>query len=258
MTLLIPIAVDARDETVTPTCCKEQGPFKCIECSGKLILRQGDVNRWHFAHASAENNDCSAGGESYNHRAAKLILVQYITRFNFMQICHGGKHTYTRQYGGCTASEEFRYDGIHSADVAVFLPENKLKAIVEVKVSHATEGQSLKSRIARVGSGNVWEVDAMDILNSQKILTKTTDPVTIKSLINTSTCKPCSDILSRVAMPVVTPVYIETKHESTEPDPPAVVDIIDRDTLRRDGVLMKKVYTHPNDSCDRGYMWVKV
>lgn len=253
MAILIPIAVDASGEAVTPTCRKEQGPFKCIGCSKRLTLKQGEVNRWHFAHASADTNDCSAGGESYNHRAAKMILVKYITRFGFTQRCHSGKHAFTRKYDGCTASEEFRYDGSHSADVAVFLPENKLKAIVEVKVSHSTEGDSLESRISRVGSGNVWEVDAMDVLNSQKTLTLTTDPVTMPSLISTTVCKPCSEIFSQVKVEI--PMYTPSKYESREPDPPAVVEIIDRDTLRRNGVLLRKVFNHPDDSCDRGYMW---
>lgn len=75
---------------------------------------------------------------------------------------------------GCTAAQEHRYDGVHSADVGVFRDGN-LTAIVEVMATHKTEGESLASRISCVWGGNVWEVEAMSVLKMQKPLTLTTD-----------------------------------------------------------------------------------
>lgn len=193
MSLLVPVALNSIGETVTPTCSKDDGPFMCIDCKESVILKQGETNRWHFAHSNtgnAGNTLCSAGGESYAHMAAKMLLVKYISRFRFTSKCRSGDHIYRHQYAKCTASPEYRYDGIHSADVGVFY-EKYLKSIVEVKMSHATTGESLKTRIDRVGAKNVWEVSAMDVLKYQNKLVLSKDTVTLDSIIpyQDSRCK---------------------------------------------------------------------
>ncbi|CAN0442629.1 unnamed protein product [Ectocarpus fasciculatus] len=67
MSLLIPVAKNKTGETVTPTSNKEDGPFACLGCAKPLVLRQGEKNQWHFAHHSNNNDECSAGGETYIH-----------------------------------------------------------------------------------------------------------------------------------------------------------------------------------------------
>lgn len=183
MPLLIPVAKDKKTgETVTPTCSKDDGPFTCLGCSKLLVLRQGEKNRWHFAHHSKDNDECSAGGETYIHLAAKLLLVSYITRFEFATKCDRRRHDHEKVYHGCTALQEQRYDGVHSADVGVFRDGN-LTAIVEVMATHKTEGESLASRISCVGEDNVWEVEAMGVLEQQKRVTLTTDIIQLPSLL---------------------------------------------------------------------------
>lgn len=108
MPLLIPVAKDKTGETVTPTCSKDDGPFTCLGCSKPLVLRQGEKNRWHFAHHSKDNEECSAGGESYIHKAAKLLLVNYITRFEFAAEYGRRQHMCEKVYHGCTAAQEQR------------------------------------------------------------------------------------------------------------------------------------------------------
>lgn len=262
MSLLIPIAMDSNGVTVTPTCNKDQGPFKCLGCSMDLTLRQGEKNRWHFAHVSVDRTGCSAGGESYIHRAAKLILVQYLHRFTFVQYCRDDKHQTTENYDGCSASDEFRYDDTHTADVAVFLPEDELKAIIEVKVSHSTVGNALESRMYKVGRDNVWEVEGIDVLNSQRRLTVTGEQIRLYSLIKKETCEECNEKNmyngSRGPSHVDTRKSIQYKKTTPDTDQMDVVEIIDKETLRRNNVLMKKVYNKPGDHCDRSYTWERV
>lgn len=102
----------------------------------RLLVRQCGKNQWHFAHDSADASGCNGGGASLQHRAAKMIIAIYITKINFIQMCRKGEHKHFRHYKRCTSAQEFRYDDRHSADVAVFSGDGKLRAIVEVKVSH--------------------------------------------------------------------------------------------------------------------------
>lgn len=190
MALLVPVALDNKGDTVLPSCTKDQGPFKCIECSARLVLRQGEKNKCNFAHVSADASGCSGWGESPRHRAAKMIIAKYITKINFVQICRRGEHRHVRHYERCTSSQEFRYDGRHSADVAVFSEDGKLKAIVEVKFSHATTAEALESRVSHVGIGNMWEVDATRVINSQSKLHSAERKIDL-SATNGLKCQPC-------------------------------------------------------------------
>ena len=182
MNVLIPIALNNLGVPVTAICSKSDGPFTCMECNKCVILKQGDVKRWHFSHYKRGILECSAGGESSDHMAAKLLLVKYITRFNFTSTCLSGNHTHRNQYVNCTAIPEYRYDGIHSADVAVFNGE-QLKSIVEVKVSHSTTGDSLATRKEHVGDKHVWEINATEILDCQTKLVSGTNMITLHSRI---------------------------------------------------------------------------
>lgn len=86
MALLVPIALDRNGNTVLPDCDKSEGPFECVECSESLLVRQGEKNQWHFAHAT--DSSCP-GGESLKHLAAKLIVANYITKINLVKTCSG-------------------------------------------------------------------------------------------------------------------------------------------------------------------------
>lgn len=259
MRLLIPVAKDKTGETVTPTCSKEDGPFTCLGCSRGLFLRQGDKNRWHFAHHSNDNDECSAGGESYNHLAAKLLLVRYITRFEFTIKCYR-LHIREEIYQGCTAVQEHRFDGVHSADVAVF-HEGNLKAIVEVRETHKTEGEPLSARISFVGGENMWEVEAMRVLQEQRQLSLTTNTVRLPSLLKVKDCAKCvqeTELMRKQKEQRVEKMeYEKRKAEELRRQRENPVVIIDDNTWLRNNVLMKKVLINPGDWFDRRYVWAK-
>lgn len=170
MSLLVPVARDQNGDTVLPSCNKAQGPFECIECEASLVVKQGDKIQWHFAHASSDASGCSGGGESLQHRAAKMIIARHISQIYFVNKCNEGEHKHVHRYEGCTASQEYRYDDRHSADVGVFSGDGALRAIVEVKFSHATTGEALESRVSRVGVEDIWEVDAWRVIKAQRTL----------------------------------------------------------------------------------------
>lgn len=65
-------------------------------------MKQGDKIQWHFAHASFDASGCSGGGESLQHRAAKMIIARHISQIYFVQKCSEGWHRHVRRYEGCT------------------------------------------------------------------------------------------------------------------------------------------------------------
>lgn len=272
MPLLIPVAKDRTGETVTPTCSKEDGPFTCLGCSNRLILRQGETNRWHFAHNSKDNDECYAGGKSYNHLAAKLLLARFISRFEFTRQCDSLLHDQEDTYQDCTAVQEHRFDGVHSADVGV-IHDGNLKAIVEVMASHKTEGGPLSARISCVGGENVWEVDALSVLKEQRQLTLTTNTIQLHSLLKLKECAKCAlevelrnkekqeQMVKEVALATERTAKQKEHRETLEaalrgPTENPVV-IIDDNMLLRNNVKMKKVFLASDDWFDRRYIWKK-
>lgn len=122
-----------------------------------------------------------------------MVIEKYITRINFVEICSGGEHNHVRRYEGCMASQEFLYDGIHSAGVAV-LEDGKLRTIIEVSGSHATATweEARKSRRYRVGIQNVWEVDATRVINTQSKLQSEEGTDVDLSAVTGTKCQPCA------------------------------------------------------------------
>lgn len=256
MALLIPVALDKDGVIVLPSCAKDHGPFKCIECSDKMVVRQGDKRRWHFAHLGTDASGCSAGGESMRQLAAKLIVAKYITKINFVHSCPSGQHRHFRYYERYTSPQEFRYDGQNSADVPV-VEDGNLRAIVEVKLCHATTGRALESRISLVGVENLWVVDATKVLESQCELHHSKSKIKLHAETSTG-CRPCAVALKRKRdaekdMRDAERARREVERASQPPGahitPPQknVVEIIDSMTLRRNGVLMKKNYVQTSD-----------
>lgn len=139
---------------------------------------------FHFAHRH-QSPDCSGGGESALHRAAKLLVEKYCSRLVFRGSCITSEHHISQQYTNSVSQQEYRYDTTknYSADVAVF-QNGVMSAIVEVCASHATTGESLESRTACVGVNNAWEVSATKILNQHADLFTTANAVEVHSLLN--------------------------------------------------------------------------
>lgn len=208
-----------------------------------------------------DNDECSAGGETYVHLAAKLLSVTHITRFDFAAKCGRLRHAVEKQYHGCTAAQEHRYDGVHSADVAV-LRAGELEAIVEVMATHKTDGESLASRIECVGGDNVWEVEAMGVWRQQKRLTLTTDTIHVPSLLSLKDCAECaresreSHERREKLMAVEKQESEDYRRQHNERVKTTVV-IKDDNTLLRNGVLMKRFFYKPGDSIDCRYGWAR-
>ncbi|WJE05700.1 competence protein CoiA family protein [Vibrio parahaemolyticus] len=72
----------------------------CPECKTPLVANQGNVKRWHFAHAS--NSSCK--GESVIHRLAKQVIVN---------AAHSGLPLYISSNGG-TVYEQDKDGIVHS------------------------------------------------------------------------------------------------------------------------------------------------
>lgn len=169
MPLLVPIALNQRGQMALPSCDKSEGPFSCLECSEKLNLRQGEINKWHFAHVTV-GTQCRGGGEPLRHRAAKMILVKYMNTINFVQKCRKKRHVHIRRYERCTASQDYKYDGRHVADVAILTSAGTLRAIVNVDISFPFKTRRDPILVALASPGNVWEVNGTTVINSQRKL----------------------------------------------------------------------------------------
>jgi len=280
--VFVPLALDREGVEVTPTCSKEQGPFVCVECSEKLILKQGPILAYHFAHANVDcDGGCSGGGDALRIRAAKLDIVEYIRNIKFVAPCPKGLHKYERQYSGCRASQDRS-----STDVSVFLG-GELKAMVRVTAGDTTisgnsgnTGESLESRVMRVGAANVWQVRAEDVLPLERNMHRASHSVSLAAT-NARECVECAEALEameREKQEKQRRVLLEAeamdrarggsaRARMTEETPPpetprAIVEIIDDETLRRNGVLKKKKYLPtggPGSKIGKGkYKWVRV
>jgi len=169
MPLVVPIALNRRGQMVLPSCEKNQGPFKCLECSETLNLRQGDINKWHFAHVSIGTH-CQGGGEPLRHRAAKMILAKYMAKIKFVQKCGEKRHVHVRHYGRCTASQDYNFGGKDVADVAILINAGKLRAIVNVDISFPRKTIREPVPGSLVSPRDVWEVNGTTVINSLRKL----------------------------------------------------------------------------------------
>lgn len=156
MPLVVPVAFDKLGDLVLPTCEKSRGAFKCIECSERLSLRQGEIKEWHFAHVSVGTR-CEGGDKPLRLRAAKMIIAQYMPTINFVQKCRKGRHVHVRRYGRYTASQEYECDG-HLEDVAL-LGGRELEASVRIDLNFPFETTREPISGDLVSPGNVWEVN---------------------------------------------------------------------------------------------------
>jgi hypothetical protein len=68
----------AADGRMVPVAGVERGlacNCRCPQCDRRLVAKQGDVKRWHFAHEADAN--CAGAFESMVHRLAKQIIADH-------------------------------------------------------------------------------------------------------------------------------------------------------------------------------------
>lgn len=145
--------------------------YRCPECKDKLMVRAGTIRKKHFAHHT--NSACpytAGGGEGTVHLAAKLSLVEYLSRgeaFHFTRQCIWCKQEQSHQIQrkeGETVKAEYRltYEGrTIIPDIAVLRPscstfervdsdvttpfhrkgEMSVNQIIEVRHTHTQENR---------------------------------------------------------------------------------------------------------------------
>ena len=94
--------LDANGESVSIERAVRGVTYRCPECKDKLMVRAGTIRKKHFAHHS--NSACAytsgGGGEGSLHLAAKLSLVEHLSRgepLHFTRQCSLCKKEYQHQ-----------------------------------------------------------------------------------------------------------------------------------------------------------------
>lgn len=142
--LLIPFALDARGALVWAGKALPEGAYTCPGCSSPLLLRAGHVRQHHFAHRSG----FAGHGEGEVHRLAKqhlaLLLVDEAANdkpkfpmFEPCVDCHRGLRRTLPRFARVMVEHRVAADRI--ADVALVSTDGQLVAVIEVRVSHATD-----------------------------------------------------------------------------------------------------------------------
>ena len=96
------------------SCTKEDdGPFECLECKGALIVKQGEILTWHFAHAAGETTICTGRGETIQHARGKVCFVEHLPEWVFNIVCPRCRALIkTHEFGNpeWSAEEEYRFE----------------------------------------------------------------------------------------------------------------------------------------------------
>jgi hypothetical protein len=145
---------------------KTEGPFTCPSCDGSLIVRQGDVRAWHYAHTPTA--DCIGSGkhcgESLLHQTAKHLLAVHLGCWKFWSCCSdcGSKErVFTFGAGEYVGVQEHAWK-TYRIDVVVLSTANFASpphAAIEVLHTHAVTKEK------RIGLGiQVIEVSATAVV----------------------------------------------------------------------------------------------
>ena len=136
---------------VCPKYALKTEKYKCIDCEKDLILRQGDIRKYHFAHK--KDNDCeyyNKPSESQIHKDAKLLLKSLIVKGLQIHInyncnnCNNDFTTTIPKYNNNKSIElehRFEYNGIKIADIA-YIKNDKILCIFEICYKNATKEEN--------------------------------------------------------------------------------------------------------------------
>ena len=167
----------------------DNGPFFCIQCKRGMILKQGKIREWHFAHKTNSEN-CSY--ESYLHKLAKIRLCDWFNnaaeiplflewnnecpRINncFWAKCPSNstckipmykKWNLKKWYSTCEMEKQY---GKYKADL--FLPYNGDKdapLFIEICVTHPCDEDKINSGVRIIEFTIASEEDIDEIINHQ-------------------------------------------------------------------------------------------
>jgi len=152
-----------------PENASKQHEYECSECSGELIIKQGNIRIHHFAHKNTI--DCSfynRGGETPLHWNGKRILKDYIETFKKMNIIRKCSHCINKlkfdlnffidnSFNYVVKLEHNFINGI--ADIALLQGNNHIKYIFEVFNTHKTKEEN------RIGDYEWFEINVLHLNN---------------------------------------------------------------------------------------------
>ncbi|CAN0235903.1 unnamed protein product, partial [Scytosiphon promiscuus] len=246
----VPIALGNDGGYVTPTRSKKLGPFECVECSEKLTLRQGEVKVWHFARFRRFRRLLWRRGSLETPRG-QADPGQAHRSVEFSVKCQKGRYKHERQYHKCTATLERS-----SPDVSVFRGET-LRAIVRVTPTpNDTPGEPLESRALRVGPANVFQASVSTIVELHRNPHRSSGSISLAATsagecAHTRETKRAVQARSRRTSVGAGQAAGQNVYQSQSESRAigvrnrAKAEIIDDETLCRNGVLMKKQRNRP-------------
>lgn len=181
-----------------PDNARKSNNYKCIGCGEKLILRQGNIRKCHFAHYSSTG--CSYHdhpSESDIHKEAKNRLASWLEERIQIDVCwfcqqmrHNGNRCELYAEGGLDFAIDYtdndrvvveyqdKANG-YIADVAL-LSNDEVKYIFEIKHTHATT--------TKVRPEPWMEIEAKEILNVERT---NDDDILLTCVRKTRACKYC-------------------------------------------------------------------
>lgn len=114
------------NEYSSPSFAKKTNNYQCPDCNADVVLRQGNINRHHFAHKSL--NNCSYydhPSESDIHKEAKNIIKSKLDNKQSINIYSQCTCGYTKSFnldkyeGKAMLEYRFDFNGLKIADVAL-------------------------------------------------------------------------------------------------------------------------------------------
>ncbi|CAN0225930.1 unnamed protein product, partial [Pylaiella littoralis] len=241
MPLLIPVAKNKAGETVTPTCSKGDRPFTCLGCSKPLVLRQGEIKRWHFAHHSRTMMSVRLVGRPTSTWRPSCCQSHTSPGSTSPQSVAACVTQWKSSTTGARRHRSIVMTGYTPRMWPFCAPGSWRLSLRSWRRTRPMENRWRPEL-------SVWEVEAMGVWRQQKRLTLTTDTIHVPSLLSLKDCAECaresreSHERREKLMAVEKQESEDYRRQHNERVKTTVV-IKDDNTLLRNGVLMKRFFT---------------
>ena len=147
--LQYPVAYVQPYEAVDIKDAQRGRPHFCFGCHREMVIKRGDINRWHFAH-KAGFVQCEK--DKTLHEAAKAFICQSFRcavatggKYHVGYLCESCNKTHISANvagkGASIASEKTVVEGTRS-DLVVFQPDGSPRVIIEIVVTHDLESDT--------------------------------------------------------------------------------------------------------------------
>ena len=187
-TLIQRYALDSRGNLVdAENVIKNSETFFCLSCHREMILKQGKIRKWHFAHKTNCEN-CSY--ESYLHKLAKIRLCEWFNNATEINIylewanecpdikncfwanasgnlnCKKNEHRYwnlKKHYLSCEIEKD--YGGFKADLFLSYKGEKEEPIFIEICVTHPCDDNKINSGIRIIEFTISSEKDIDEIIN---------------------------------------------------------------------------------------------